>query len=142
MHAIHSAPHRAFARLLIGGVLLAGACSRRSANRLLADGPETGPFEGGQVDVRPKLLGCEAPFLLASVGVRSAGSAGAMPVSLLVDAVGRVVPGSVGQRRGAEANRPPLPVGMEQAILTCRYSPGARRGQPVAVWTTSVFNPP
>jgi hypothetical protein len=94
------------------------------------------------VEVQPKILGCEAAFLLTRVGVQSRTAAGAAPVDLLVDAQGRVVPGSVGQSRQGQPTRPPIPAGMERDILTCRYSPGARQGQAVAVWTTSMFNFP
>ena len=142
MHNSRDASRRALTLLLVAGLALSGACSRRSPGRPAADGTEVGPFEGSEVDVRPKILGCEAGFLLASVGLRSRTAPGASPVDLLVDVQGRVVPGSVGQRREGQAPRPPIPAGMERDILTCRYSPGTRQGQPVAVWTTSMFNLP
>ncbi|MDF1501558.1 hypothetical protein [Roseisolibacter sp. H3M3-2] len=142
MHVRRGGP--ALALLLAAG-FAAGACARRAPAPLPPDASvasAAGPFEASQVDRRPRLLGCEAPYLLTSVGVRSGPGSGARPVTLLVDPLGRVVPGTVDRQQDRGPTRPPLPAGMEEAILTCRYAPGERGGQQVSVWTSSVFNLP
>lgn len=100
------------------------------------------PFDVRHVDVAPQVTGCEAGLIWSGSGVQTRTANGGGFIDLVVDANGRVVPGSVGRkRRGMPIPPAPRP-GTEQDVLTCRYKPGMRHGQPVAVHTTTFFTYP
>ncbi len=121
---------------------VASACAGLRTPHPIPDGTEDRPFDAREVDVAPRVIGCEAGLLWSRSGVQTRSANGGGFVNLVVDADGRVVPGSVGQKRRGMPLPPPAGAGTERDVLTCRYEPGMRHGQPVAVRTTTFFTYP
>lgn len=128
----------AAATVLVACVGRAGPAARAPGSEPARDGTVAAPFEAAEVEDGPRLIGCEQGLAAARDYPQAQG---AFPLTLVVDAEGRVVPGSVNQRRpgGYNLRRAFGPAAAEQDVLTCRYQPAARAGQPVAVRVLAYF---
>jgi TonB family protein len=110
--------------------IVAGALLVAGSAQLRAQGAQSTPevFSASELEERPQLVAgsCQAPSYPASL--RAARMEGRVLLQFIVDAEGRVEPGSV---RTIQSTHSAFDDAARRALLTCRYRPARANQQPV-----------